>query len=108
MLLGTVIIGSAFSIALGGILIIAISAVIGLGLGGICGSYIRKRYKDLVGNMSEIEKVTFRAHAMMYMFDHIKKHYDKETTALLLEKIAYEGKKAIALSGDDKSSLVKE
>jgi len=108
MLLGTVIIGSAISIASGGILLIVISAIIGLGVGGILGSFIRKNYKEVYSKLTPLERANFRARVMMEKFDGLRKDYDKETGSVILEKIAYEGKKVLSLSGERKPSIIKE
>ena len=91
MILGTVIIGAATSIASGGIAVIVISAIFGFGVGGVFGSYVKKKYKDSESSMTELEKASFRALLMIKTYNDIMSKYEKDIGILLLCKILNEG-----------------
>lgn len=106
MILGTVIIGTTSSIVSGGLAVILVSAVLGFGAGGVFGSYVKKKYKDVYLKLTLLERASLKAVLMMKAFASIKAQYDKNILLHLLERICYEGKKIIILSDETNSTVL--
>jgi len=107
MLLGTIIVGSATTIVTGGLAAIAVAGVLGFGIGGVFGSYIKKKYKDVVMSYTPLQRAMIRVHIMIKLFPNIKDQFDKDTQLYLFENIIYEGEKILSLS-DKKNSEFEE
>lgn len=106
MVLGTVIVGAATTIVSAGIAAIVVAAVLGFGIGGVFGSYLKKKYKDVSVELSPFERAAARALIMIKLFPSICSQYDKDTQLYLLENIAYEGEKLLFLSDRNNSSFI--
>lgn len=79
--------------------------MLGFGIGGVLGSYLQTKYKDVSFKMCPLQKASTRALIMIKCFEDIGMQFDKEAQIYLLENIVCEGKKVRRLGGVDNSAI---
>jgi len=107
MILGTIIVVAATMIASEGLVVVLISSILGLIIGGILGYLIKTRYEDVAAQMNELERASLRALLMIKNFSVVKKKYNKDMVLLLLQKVVFEGKQLMLLQSTRHPTIIK-